>query len=122
MILVDSSGWVEYLADRPLARRFAPYLEGAEPLLVCAIEVYEVYKVIRRDLSEERAAEAVSALRRATIVPVDESLALEAADISLAHGLAMADSLVYATARRHGARLVTADEDFDGLPDTILVR
>lgn len=64
----------------------------------------------------------MSALRRATIVPVDESLALEAADISLAHGLAMADSLVYATARRHGARLVTADEDFDGLPDTILVR
>jgi predicted nucleic acid-binding protein len=36
-----------------------------------------------------------------------ESIALEAADISLAHGLAMADSLVYATARRHGATLVT---------------
>ena len=87
-----------------------------------AIEVYEVYKVIRRDLSEERALEAVSALRRATIVPVDESLALEAADESLAHGLAMADALVYATARRHGATLVTADADFDGLPDAVVVR
>ena len=59
--------------------------------------------MIRRDLSEERAIEAVSALRRATIAPVDEPLALEAADLSLAHGLAMADSLVYATARRFGA-------------------
>ena len=87
-----------------------------------AIEIYEVYKVIRRDLSEERALEAVAALRRATIAPVDESLALEAADLSLAHGLAMADSLVYATARRHGATLVTADADFQGLPDTVLVR
>ena len=87
-----------------------------------AVEVYEVYKVIRRDLSEERAVEAVSALRRATIVPVDEPLALEAADLSLAHGLAMADSLVYATARRFGATLVTADTDFEGLPETVVIR
>lgn len=86
------------------------------------IAIHEVYKVLRRDLSEERAVEAVSALRRATIVPIDESLALEAADVSLALGLAMADSLVYATARRHGATLVTADADFDGLAGAIVLR
>jgi predicted nucleic acid-binding protein len=78
--------------------------------------------VIRRDLSEERALEAISALRRATIAPVDESLALEAADLSLAHGLAMADSLVYATAERFGATLVTGDTDFEGLPEAVVVR
>jgi len=89
---------------------------------VSAIEIYEVYKVIRRDLSEERAVEAVSALRRATIAAVDESPALEAADLSLAHGLAMADSIVYATARRHRATLVTADSDFAGLADTVVIR
>lgn len=121
MILVDSSGWIEYLADRPLADRFAPYLEGREPLLVSAVAVHEVYRVIRRDLSEERALEAVTALRRATVAPVDESLALEAADVSLAHGLAMADAIVYATARRHGATLVTGDTDFEGLPDAIVL-
>jgi predicted nucleic acid-binding protein len=91
-------------------------------LLVSAIEIYEVYKVIRRDLSEERAIEAVSALRRATIAAVDEPLALEAAELSLVHGLAMADSLVYATARRFGATLVTGDADFEGLPDAIVIR
>src|SRR5262249_18846700 len=122
LILVDSSGWIEYLANRPKAARFATYLETGDALLVSAIEIYEVYKVIRRDLSEERAGEAVSALRRATIAPVDEPLALEAADLSLAHGLAMADSLVYATARRFGATLVTGDTDFEGLPDTVVVR
>jgi toxin FitB len=84
--------------------------------------VFEVYKVLRRDVSEERAIEAVSALRRATIVPLDESLALEAADVSLERGLAMADSIVYATARRHGATLVSADADFDGLPGAVVVR
>ncbi len=121
MILVDSSGWIEYLADRPRADEFAPYIEGDEPLLVSAIEIYEIYKVIRRDLSEERALEAVSALNRATIVPVDDVLALEAADISLELGLAMADSLIYATAQRHGATIVTGDSDFEGLTDAIVI-
>lgn len=87
-----------------------------------AIEIYEVYKVIRRDISEERAVTAVAAMRRALIAPADESLALEAADISLAHGLAMADSFVYATARRYGAKVVTADADFDALPETVVIR
>ncbi|MDO8479587.1 MAG: PIN domain-containing protein [Candidatus Rokubacteria bacterium] len=50
------------------------------------------------------------------LAPVDEPLALEAADLSLAHGLAMADSLVDATARRFGATLVTRDSDFEGPP------
>lgn len=87
-----------------------------------AIEVYEVYKVVRRDVSEERAVAAVAALRRAKVVPVDEALALEAADVSLRLGLAMADALVYATAQRHGATLVTGDVDFVGLPDTVVIR
>ena len=91
-------------------------------MIASVIEVYEVYKVIRRDISEERALEAVAALRRATIVPVDETLALEAADVSLGYKLAMADSLVYATAKRHGAKLVTADADFEGLPNVTVIR
>jgi predicted nucleic acid-binding protein len=110
------------LADRPKARRFAPYLEGREALVASAIQVYEVFKVVRRDLSEERALEAVAALRRARIVPVDESLALEAADFALEAGLAMADALIYATARRHKATLVTGDADFAGLPGAVVIR
>jgi predicted nucleic acid-binding protein len=110
------------LADRPKARRFAPYLEGREALVASAIQVYEIFKVVRRDLSEERALEAVAALRRARIVPVDESLALEAADLALEAGLAMADALIYATARRHKATLVTGDADFAGLPGTVVIR
>lgn len=90
--------------------------------MVSAIEVFEVYKVLRRDFSEERALEAVAAMRRAEIVPVDETLALEAADLALSHRLAMADALLYATALRTGATLVTGDADFASLPDVVLIR
>jgi predicted nucleic acid-binding protein len=64
----------------------------------------------------------VAALRRARIVPVDASLALEAADLALEAGLAMADALIYATARRHGATLVTGDADFVDMPNTVVIR
>ncbi len=122
MILVDSSGWIEYLAERPKADDFARYIEGDEPLVTSVIQIYEIYKVIRRDVSEERAIESVSALRATRIEPFAESLALEAADISLEHGLAMADSIIFATATRHRADLVTADADFEGLPGVTLIR
>ncbi|MCW5890588.1 MAG: type II toxin-antitoxin system VapC family toxin [bacterium] len=82
----------------------------------------EVYKVLRRDFSEERVLEAVAAMHRAEVVPVDETLALEAADLSLAHRLAMADAIIYATALRTGATLVTGDADFTALPDVVVIR
>jgi len=122
LILVDSSGWIEYLAARPKAGEFARYIQGDQPLVTSAIQVYEIYKVVRRDVSEERAIESVSALRATRIVPLDESLALEAADASLEHGLAMADAIVLVTARRHTAKIVTGDADFEGLPGVTLIR
>ena len=122
MILVDSGGWIEYLAAGPRADVFAPYIEGDEPLVTSVIQIYEIYKLIRRDISEERAIESVSALRGTTIEPLAESLALEAADLSLEHGLAMADAIILATAVRHRAELVTADADFEGLPGVTLIR
>jgi len=122
LILVDSIGWIEYLAARPKADLFAPYIEGSEPLVSSAIQIYEIYKVVRRDLSEERAIAAVSALRTTQIEPLAESLALEAADIALEHGLAMADAIIFATAMRHDAEIITGDVDFDGLPGVTLIR
>ena len=122
MILVDSSGWIEYLAARPKAAAFAQYIEGSESLLSSAIQLYEIYKVVRRDISEERAIAAVSALRATTVEPLGESLALEAADVSLEYGLAMADAVIFATAARHRAKIITGDADFEGLPGATVIR
>jgi hypothetical protein len=44
LFLVESSGWVEFLGDGPLADRFAPLFEREECLIVPAIVLYEVYK------------------------------------------------------------------------------
>jgi predicted nucleic acid-binding protein len=117
VILVDSSGWVEYFTDGPLADDFAPYLERLEEVVTPTIVIFDVFRVIRRRRSEEQAMEAVAQMQKTSVVDLDQSLALSAADISIEHDLAMADAIVYATARIKGVRTVTADADFQGLSD-----
>ncbi len=91
-------------------------------MLASAIEVYEVYRVLRRTFTVQQATDMVTALRRARIVSVDEPLAMSATEVALAHGLAMADSIIYATARRYDATLVTADRDFEDLLGVTVIR
>lgn len=55
-------------------------------------------------------------MQKTRLVPLSESLALAAADVSLEFRLALADSIVYATARAEGAELVTSNGDLQGLP------
>jgi predicted nucleic acid-binding protein len=116
LFLVDSSGWIEFLGDGPLADRFAPYFEREERLIVPAIVLYEVYKKLlsARGPAADR---FLSAALRARVVPIDERLALLAARISLDRRLAMADAMIYATALDAGAHLVTSDAHFQGLPE-----
>jgi predicted nucleic acid-binding protein len=117
VILVDSSGWLEYFTDGPLADDFAPYLERLEEVVTPTIVIFEVFRVIRRHRSEEEAMEAVAQMQKTSVVDLDQPLALSAADISIEHGLAMADAIVYATALSNGIRMVTTDTDFEGLSD-----
>jgi predicted nucleic acid-binding protein len=50
-------------------------------------------------------------------VPLDGLLAISAARISTQHNLAMAGSIIYATAEAHAATLWTQDEHFKNLPN-----
>jgi len=117
LFLVDSSGWVEFLGNGPLADKFAPYFDQEERLIVPVIVLYEVYKKLVSQSGSKVADRFLSAVFRARVMPFDERLALEAARISLDRRLAMADAMIYATALAAGAHLVTSDTHFQGLPE-----
>lgn len=70
----------------------------------------------RRQTDDDRAGSYAALLRRCLLVPLDGPIALEAARLSVLHGLAACDSLIYATATLSGATIVTTDADLDGLP------
>jgi predicted nucleic acid-binding protein len=114
MNLVDSSGWLEYLADGPNAAFFEPALIGPD-LVVSAINVYEVFRKVLRERGEAVALRVAAQMQRAEILPVDGTVAMRAAGIASEHGLPMADAIILATARSVGATLWTQDADFRGL-------
>jgi predicted nucleic acid-binding protein len=116
LVLVDSSGWIEFLGDGPLADRFAPYFEREDRIIVPAIVLYEVYKKLLSARGSAAADGFLSAALRTRVVPIDERIALAAARVSLDRSLAMADSMIYATAVDAGAQVVTSDKHFQGLP------
>jgi len=119
--VVDSSVWIEYLADGPLAGAFAAYLSPPEDILTPAAVLYEVYRWARREGGDAAGMEAVAQLEQTRLVPADHIVAIVAAELSADRGLAAADAFIYAAARLEGCELVTADTDFRGLPGVTLI-
>jgi len=114
--LIDACGWLQYVLKGPRSETYRDYLLG-ETILVPTVVMYEVYKVIARDLSEELAAQTAVQMKTKLVVPLTDDIAFYAADICLKHRLAMADAIVYATARTYEATLVTSDYHFAQMPD-----
>jgi len=115
MNIVDTSGWIEYFFGEPNAVYFTPPIENTNELIVPVICLHEVFKKVNAAADEARALQAVAQMKQGTIADVTEDVALSAALISLRHNLPMADSLIYAMARAHGATLWTQDEHFSRL-------
>jgi predicted nucleic acid-binding protein len=115
VILVDTCGWIEWLADGRLADRFQPYLEDTESLVVPTIVQFELYKWLERNSGEEAAMKAIARTTRSKVLDLDTSTALLAAEFSRDHSLSVADAVIYASARKHQADLVTSDDHFEGL-------
>ena len=119
---MDSSGWIEFFTEGPLADRYAPYFGSRHDRIIPTIVLYEVYKKIKRERGEETALLFSGQLSTCQVVHLTESIAYLAADMSLLHGLAMADAIVYATARDQNAQVVTGDADLKDLPGVTYVR
>jgi predicted nucleic acid-binding protein len=114
-VVLDSSIWLEYLTDDAKADLVAPYLEEQITVLVPVLVVYEVRKVLLTRRSKTLGDIFISEVFKRVIVPLEEMLALKAADLSAIHRLAMADAVIYATALSHSAPLITFDAHFADL-------
>lgn len=117
MNVVDSSGWIEYFMDGAGADFFEqPIIQTAE-LIVPAICLFEVYRLVLRERGEEEALEVVSQMRSGRVIELDANLAISAAALAHENKLAMADSIILATAMNCDAILWTQDADLSDFPD-----
>ncbi len=118
MISIDSYGWIERFGGGPKQVQYNRVIDDVAPaqILTSAVTVYEVYKKAKAMRGEHAALEDVAALGHTFLIPVDQEIALAAADYSLEHGLHFSDALIYATARRYHADLYTSDAALRHLP------
>lgn len=121
--VVDSSGWLEYFADGPNADFFEPVIGEEDSLVVPSISIYEVFKrLLAEPDGEQIGLSVVAAMQRGLMADLDAELALDAARVSRETKLPMADSIMLATARAHGATLWTQDAAFEGIVDVQYVK
>jgi len=117
MNIVDSSGWLAYFADEPNAKHFLAPLTDTDSLVVPTVTIYEVFKVVLRESSENEALQAAVAMRKGRVVDLTDAMAIAASKISLEHKVPMADSIILATAKEFEATIWTQDSHFKDIDD-----
>lgn len=115
MNLVDSSGWLEYLADSKNAKNFASAIENTDELIVSTINIYEIYKKVLLEKDENNALQVIALMQQAKVIEVSSSNAIAAAKFSFEQKIPMADSIIYITAQLNDAIVWTQDIDFKDL-------
>ena len=113
MNVVDSSAWLEYFAGGPNSTFFSPPIENTAELIVPTTCLFEVFKKIVQQRSENEALQAIAVMQQSIIADLDPRTALGAARISIDCQLPMADSVILATARANRAILWTQDSHFE---------
>ena len=117
-VLVDSSVWIEYFAQGQKAKKAAAIIINAnkQAYKTPSIILFEVFKKIKKELNEQAANQAIAYIIDLTeIIPLNERIAVHAAEKSIETGLSMADSIIIATAELGNAELKTLDKHFKGM-------
>jgi len=121
-VLVDSWAWIEYWSGGSHADQAALHIESKENAIVSTINLAEIYYWILLHYDEKTAEEKVITVRkRCFIIPVEEEIAIEAAKIKHKTRMALADSIILATAKKVKSKILTGDSDFRSLKDVLYI-
>ena len=122
MVLIDTSAFIEWLIGSPTGEKVEAHLPEQSDWLVPTMVQLELSKWLTREVGEDKADQVIAFTQVCRVVPFDTETALAAAEACREHKLATADAVIFATARRHKAKLVTCEAHFEGLPGVTLIK
>ena len=117
--VIDTSAWIEWLTGSALGQKLGKQFPVKSQCIVPTIVQLELSKWLVREVGEEQADQVIAYTQKCTVVPLDTTIALLAADLHREYKLATADAIVYATAQHQRAELLTCDAHFEALPDVM---
>ncbi len=121
-VLLDSWTWIEYWRGSRNADRAGSYIQSSEEAVISSINLAEIYVWILRQYGEKQAeAKKIVVEKRCSVVNLDATIAVEAAKIKHDRKMALADSIVLATAIKSNAKIITGDPDFEGSKEIIFI-
>jgi predicted nucleic acid-binding protein len=120
MRLLDSFAWIEYFMGSERGARVKGYVEGSEPIYTASICLTEIKSRYLRD-KKDPTTRVKFIIERSFIVPLDEEIALLAAELKQKYGLHTIDAIIYATSQSRNLVLVTGDRHFKGLPNVEMI-
>jgi predicted nucleic acid-binding protein len=103
MIVVDSSGWIEFFKAGPNGPIFKPAIEARHRLL---------HRVLSRALPAHLVTECLNVMRMGRVVDFTDARAIAAAQVARQYRLAMADAAMYSIAQEFKAEFWTQDVDY----------
>lgn len=116
MRLLDSFAWIEYFMGSEKGFKVRDYVDGSEPLYTPSICLTEIKSRYLRD-GKDPEVRIKFIVERSFIIPLDEKIALIAADVKHEFRLHTVDAVIYATAKAKNMTLVTGDSHFRNLPN-----
>jgi toxin FitB len=115
MNVVDSSGWIEYFIDSAAAAHFAPIIEKTRELIVPTLSLLEVHRFLSRHARAAERDHCLELMRRAKVIDLTASRAINASHLATKHRFAMADAVMYSIALEFDATFWTQDVGYKGL-------
>ncbi|WP_431048035.1 type II toxin-antitoxin system VapC family toxin [Roseateles sp. L2-2] len=115
-VVVDTSAWIEFLANSDLGRQIKSTLPPFTHCIVPTIVQHELAKWALRTLNINQHDFIERTLEDCPVDMLDTATAKEAAKINAKYKLPSADALIYATAQKFSAEVITCDAHFKDLP------
>ncbi|HLC74419.1 MAG TPA: PIN domain-containing protein [Candidatus Nanoarchaeia archaeon] len=124
MILLDSSAWVELFSASDKGKKVEEFM-NSQKVLTSIIAIAELADKFERDGKETSTAFMIIN-NSATILPISPEIAIRAGKLKnqirkTKPKFGLFDALHYATAEQQNATFVTADHDFSGLKNVMIL-
>jgi predicted nucleic acid-binding protein len=128
--VIDSYVWIEYFRGTKrgeIAKKYIEIENSATPTIVIAeLSRKLLYEVLAKRETMEGRENKLNFIKTSTLViELNEEIAILAGEIDierkkLIKGWGMADSIILATARVKGAKIVTGDQHFKDLKNNVI--
>jgi len=119
MILLDSFAWLEYFMGTKKGEKVRELVDDDTQIYTSPIVIAEIYsKSVRTEGTKKAEERKDFIIDRCVVVPIDEKIAVKAAQIHAEakkemQDFGLADAFILATARAKGVKVLTWDPHFE---------